>query len=444
MLAATPGNGRTAGVGSCHRVCRTQRPCPGTRIALLLGHRQNRFAVTSDVDVRTARAAQSAAPADPEAPHPCAPASALVDGAKAESAPKPPSGTSDLRLAGAAVRTAVLAVLAVTVVATLHFGRPILMPILVAMLLSLLLSPLVSLIERIGLHRAIASVIVVLFAAACVAALSVHLAAPAQQWLETGPERIEQLREKVRTLRAPVDRVSAATERVAEITANDARAAPREVVVQRTWTAALIANVQAIVINAVIVVILLYFLLSSGDLFQRKLIRVVPTLDDKIRAIEISRTIQQQIGRYFAAITLINSGLGVVVGLTMAALGMPTPALIGAIAGILNFVPYLGSLVTLSIVAIVSVLTFDDIPAMLLPPAVYLLLTVVEGQVVQPIVLGRHLSTAPVVIFIWVLTWGWLWGVGGVVIAVPLLVAAKICAEHLPSWKPLAELLGRD
>jgi predicted PurR-regulated permease PerM len=84
------------------------------------------------------------------------------------------------------------------------------------------------------------------------------------------------------------------------------------------------------------------------------------------------------------------------------------------------------------------------VPAMLLPPAVYLLLTVLEGQVVQPIVLGRHLSTAPVVIFVWVLAWGWLWGVGGVLIAVPLLVAAKICAEHLPSWRPLAELLGRD
>jgi predicted PurR-regulated permease PerM len=411
--------------------------------------------VTSDVDASTAHAAQPAAHADAETSRPHGPAlepseaaedSALTAGAaRAAIDAKPsPARPSGFRLTGAAARTAVLAVLAVTAFAALHFGRPILMPILVAMLLSLLLSPLVTLIERVGLHRAIASLLVVLFAVACVAALSVHLAAPVQQWLDSGPERIEQLREKVRTLRAPVDRVSEATERVAEITANDARPAQREVVVQRTWAAALFQNVQAILVNAVIVVILLYFLLSSGDLFQRKLIRVVPTLSDKIRAIEISRTIQQQIGRYFAAITLINTGLGVVVGLVMAALGMPTPALIGAIAGILNFVPYLGSLVTLAIVSVVSVLTFDELPAMLLPPAVYLLLTVLEGQVVQPIVLGRHLSTAPVVIFIWVLTWGWLWGVGGVVIAVPLLVAAKICAEHLPSWKPLAELLGRD
>jgi predicted PurR-regulated permease PerM len=294
------------------------------------------------------------------------------------------------------------------------------------------------------LARPIASLLVVLTALALVATLVVNLAAPAQRWIDTAPEQAEELREKVRILRAPVDKVRDATDRVAEMTTDDTKPVERQVVVERTWASVLLENAQALLINALVITILLYFLLSSGDLFQRKLIRVVPTLGDKIRAIEISRTIQTQIGRYFAAVTIINVGLGTVVGLLMAALGMPTPALLGTIAAILNFVPYLGSMLTLVIIFLVSVLTFDTVPAMLLPPAVYLACTVAEGQVVQPIVLGRHLSTAPVVIFVWVLLWGWLWGVGGVVMAVPLLVVVKICAEHLPSWKPIAELLGRD
>jgi predicted PurR-regulated permease PerM len=364
------------------------------------------------------------------------------DSARSAAGPVPTAATP--AVGGKALRTAIFGLFGIATVGALYLGRPILMPVLVAMLLSLLLSPLVTLLERVGLGRPLASLAVVVTALVLVGLLALNLAAPARQWIETAPERVDQLREKVRMLRAPVDKVKGATDRVAEIANDDAREAPREVVIERRWSTVLLENAQSTLINALIVVILLYFLLSSGDLFLRKLIRVVPTLGDKIRAIEISRTIQTQIGRYFAAVTMINAGLGIVVAVAMAALGMPTPALLGAVAAILNFVPYLGSLVALSLVSIVSVLTFDTVPAMLLPPAVYLVCTVVEGQVVQPIVLGRHLSTAPVVIFVWVLSWGWLWGVGGVVIAVPLLVVAKICADHLPSWKPLAEFLGRD
>jgi predicted PurR-regulated permease PerM len=351
---------------------------------------------------------------------------------------------ADASTGSAAMRTAVFGLFAIAMVAALYLGKPVLMPILVAILLSLLLAPAVGFLQRLGLIRPLASLVVVAASLSVVGVLAMHLAAPAQQWLDTAPERVDELREKVRMLRAPVEKVKGATDRVAEI-ANESTDQPqREVVIERRWSTVLLENAQALAINAVVVVILLYFLLSSGDLFERKLIRVVPTLNDKIRAIEISRTIQTQIGRYFATVTLINIGLGTVVALAMAAIGMPTPALLGAVAAILNFVPYLGSLVTLTIVALVAVLTYDTVPAMLLPPAVYLVCTVLEGQVVQPIVLGRHLSTAPVVIFVWVLSWGWLWGVGGVLIAVPLLVVAKICAEHLPSWKPVAELLGRN
>jgi predicted PurR-regulated permease PerM len=190
--------------------------------------------------------------------------------------------------------------------------------------------------------------------------------------------------------------------------------------------------------------LMLFFLLASGDMLLRKLIRVIPRFRDKVVAVEITRTIQSQIGRYFASITMINVGLGVAVMLAMAATGMPTPVLLGTIAALVNFIPYVGSALMLLVVTLLSVLTFDVPSAMVIPPLVYLGLTVLEGQLIQPMVLGHRLNMPPVVVFAWVLLWGWLWGVAGVVVAVPLLVALKICADHIPSWAPVAEFLGRD
>jgi len=113
-------------------------------------------------------------------------------------------------------------------------------------------------------------------------------------------------------------------------------------------------------------------------------------------------------------------------------------------AAVLNFIPYIGSAFMLVVVTLMSILTFDVPSAMVIPPLVYLGLTVLEGQVVQPLVLGKRLDMPPVVVFTWVLLWGWLWGVGGVAVAIPLLVALKICADHIPSWASIAELLSGD
>lgn len=341
-------------------------------------------------------------------------------------------------------RLAFAGTFAVIGIAALHAGRPFLLPVVIAVLLALLLSPAVALLERLHVPRWLGALAVVLGLLAIAGTMTVRLAAPAQQWLDAGPERIDALRRKFRLLRQPVDAVRGATDRVAEIAAEPPSERPREVVLARRFSSELIEHAQPVAIGVTSVLILLYFLLASGDLFLRKLIRVTRRLPDKVRAIEISRSVQQQIGRYFASITAINVGLGVVVALVMGAIGLPTPALLGTVVAALNFVPYLGPLLALVLLALVSIVTFDTVGMMLLAPAVFLVITTLEGQVVQPVVLGRQLETTAVVMFTWVLFWGFLWGVGGVAVAVPMLVAVKICADHLPAWAPLAELLGRD
>lgn len=346
----------------------------------------------------------------------------------------------------ASLRIAIVGLFMLGALVCLYFARPILLPILIAMLLSLLLSPAVTLLERVRLPRPIGAVLVVAALLAVVGGLGMNLYAPAQQWISAGPEQLAELRRKLQTLRKPVEALRGATERVSRIAETEAPRgqAPREVVIERRSLAGLVSNTQAVLVSTMTVVILLYFLLASGDMFLRKLIRVIPNLRDKIRAVEITRTIQAQIGRYFGAITTINVSLGVVTGLVMGWLGMPTPLLIGTLVCVFNFVPYLGPLTSLALISVISVLTFDLPSQIVVPPLAFAAIAAIEGQVLQPVLLGRHLSTTAVVMFLWVLFWGWMWGVGGVVVAVPLLVALKICAEHIPSWAPIAELLGRD
>ncbi len=342
------------------------------------------------------------------------------------------------------MRVAVVGLFALALVGALYFSRPLLLPILVAVLLTLLLSPLVALLERLRIPRGLAAVGLISTLLLVIGTLGSYLYGPAQQWMNAGPEQIDELREKFSVLRAPVEAVQDAREKVTEATSPGNKLPPREVVVERRSLMGMLTNTQAYLVGALATVILLFFLLASGDMFLRKLIRVIPKFRDKIVAVEITRTIQSQIGRYFASITMINIGLGVLVALSMRMVDMPTPALIGAMAALVNFIPYIGSAIMLVVVTLLSIVTFDVPSAMAIPPLLYLGLTVLEGQVVQPLVLGHRLNMPPVVVFTWVLLWGWLWGVGGVAVAVPLLVALKICADHIPSWASIAEFLSRD
>lgn len=344
----------------------------------------------------------------------------------------------------APVRVAVIGMFGFALATGLFFGRSLLLPICIAILLTLLLAPVVHVLERLRLPRSLGAGLVVMMLLILLGALGSYIYTPAQRWISGAPQQFQELREKFERIREPVQAVQDATERISEAAAPETDSRPREVVVEQRSFLGAIGATQAYAVGIVITVVLLFFLLASGDMFLRKLIRVIPNFRDKIVAVEIARSIQAQIARYFASITMINICLGLVVATSMHLLGMPTPALLGTLAALLNFIPYIGSAIMLAVVAFVALISFDDPSQIVLVGLVYLTLTVVEGQLVQPLVLGQRLSMPPVVVFAWVLLWGWLWGVGGVAIAVPMLVVVKICADHIPSWAPLAEFLGSE
>lgn len=330
---------------------------------------------------------------------------------------------------------------------TLYFARSFVLPLVLALLFNLLLVPLVNgLHHRLRVPRGLGALLVLVLLGGALGYGVRALAEPAADWVERAPRSLSRIEAKLRPLREPVERVTEATEGIEKLTRVDEEGRPpREVQVERAppLIERLFERAREVVVGAVMMLVLLYFLLVSGDLFLRKLVRVLPTLDDKRRAVEIARRVQGDLSRYLGTITAINFVLGFAVWLAMYLLDMPNPMLWGAMATLFNFIPYVGALAGVTVIAVVSILTFDSELAWALPPLTYFALTAAEGYFLTPMVLGRRMRLNPVVILLGLLFWGWLWGIAGAFLAVPLLVAFKIFCDYLETLEPLAEFLGR-
>ncbi|HEX2162666.1 MAG TPA: AI-2E family transporter, partial [Thermoanaerobaculia bacterium] len=359
-----------------------------------------------------------------------------------------PAGGIELRRFArrpADVRSAALTgLLILAVFYTLFFAQTFLLPVVLAVLLDLLLSPVVNGLKRLRVPEWLGAGIVVVALVGVLAGGVWLLLDPALAWLDRAPESLARVAQKLEALRGPVEQVSRATEEVERIAGGATGGGARTVQVEeQSLSAALLEQAQAMAAGAVVMLALLYFLLASGDLFLRKLIRVLPTFDDKKRAVDIARALQSDISVYLSTITLINVAEGLAVGCAMYLLGMPNPVLWGVLATVLNFIPYLGAAVGIAIVALVAALTFDNPLQMVLPPLVYLALTSAEGYLFTPTILGRRLTLNPVVILLGLIFWGWLWGIAGAVLAVPMLASFKIFCDHIEPLAPIGEFLGR-
>ncbi len=325
----------------------------------------------------------------------------------------------------------------------LYAAAAFFMPVTLALLFALTLSPLVRFLHRRGMREGIAAGLVVLVLGLAIGGTFAALGTPFFQLVDDAPRMAREVREKFEGFREPISTVTEMAEQVDEATGGGDRV--QQVAVEQPGVLSQVAgSAMSIATSAVIVVILTLFLLASGRHFAAQVVRSFGTLTDRKRALQTVRDIEAEISRYLLTIAVINAVLGLAVGLSMWALGMPTPVLWGVLAAILNFLPYIGSMGGVLIVGIVSMATFPTVGAALLPPLAYLACTAVEGQFVTPTIVGRRLRINTVAVFLAVAFWSFLWSIPGALMAVPILVFLKVLCDNVEGLRGVGRFLSAE
>ncbi len=315
------------------------------------------------------------------------------------------------------------------------------MPVTLAFLLALTLSPMVRFLHRRGLPEGVSAGMVVLCLTFGIGSAFAALGTPFFDLVDDAPRMAREVREKLADIQEPIESVTEMAEQVDDATGAGGQV--QQVTVQQPGILSQVAgSALSIVTTTVIVVILTFFLLSSGSHISEQIVKSFGTLTDKKRALRTVRDIESEISRYLLTITLINATLGLMIGVSMWALGMPTPVLWGVMAMMLNFLPYVGALGGVAIVGIVSLASFPTVGAALLPPLVYFGWTALEGQVVTPMVVGRRLRINTVAVFLALAFWSFMWSIPGALMAVPLLVFLKVLCDNVEGLGGIGRFLS--
>ncbi|MGQ0539082.1 MAG: AI-2E family transporter [Gemmatimonadaceae bacterium] len=364
-----------------------------------------------------------------------------VDEAAAEGPPVevPPVTASSVALVSLGVLAACVA---------LYIARGLIMPIVIALLLSYLSRPIVRWFRRRGLREPIGAGFVVIGGLLAIVLVGGLLVEPANSWLQRAPAAIDQVARQIQRV-GPVAQLEATAEKVERIAAGGgAAAATRPTAVStppptRTpMLQRLFGPLTDFVAGTFSVIFLTYFLLASGDLFLRKVVRVMPQGTSRRMPREISAEIESSVSRYLFTVTLINIGLGLATWGVLQALGMPNAVLWGTMAGVLNLIPYLGAVVTALVILMAALVSFESVGHALLMPGAFLALNLIEANLVTPLLLGRHFPLNTVALFIGLMFWGFLWGIPGAILAVPMMVTLKIVCDRVPALRAFGEFLG--
>ncbi|APZ95234.1 AI-2E family transporter [Fuerstiella marisgermanici] len=330
----------------------------------------------------------------------------------------------------------------------IYYARSLLIPIVLALFAYLTLRPVLRFLRRRGLPHTIGACIITgtLLLGLGVSVFTVYQ--PAKKMFASGPEYVVTIKSKLDFVFDKVSAVNEATDKISsmgeepEEASNDAPV-PVEVR-QPAWSnnMFLLSGTSSLISAVTVVGVLLFFLLSTGDQVLASVLRTLPSFSARLEFMTILERIEDGLSRYLGQVTAINLGLGVAVALAMWALGMPSPIMWGAMATVLNFVPVLGAVIGSVTVFLAAVVSFESSTWPFLVGTVFLLLTAIEGQFITPSIVGRSMNLSPVMVMLSLLFWGWMWGIVGVFLAVPMLIVARLVLETIQAHAPEAAIDG--
>ena len=341
----------------------------------------------------------------------------------------PPKSNFELMLARGS-QTAVIGLGILGLVFALEAGQFLLAPVALAIIIGLMLGPVASLLERRGLAPALSAAIVVLLFVLLVGALTLALVAPLGYWAGRLPQIWQQLQEQLVHLRRPLEMLKGVREQIRAVTGGEGMTVSVE---DGSPVVSLATLAPAIGAQILVFLASLYFFIATRDQTRVAILRLCVNRKLRWRVAHIFRDVEELVSRYLLSITAINLGLAAAVTLALWLVGVPQPALWGALAGILNFVIYIGPAIMAALLFGVGLATYDSFTGAVMPPLIYLALNLVEGQFVTPTVIGRAMTLNPFVVFLALAFWLWIWGPVGGFIAIPaLLIAFAVARNILP------------
>jgi len=319
----------------------------------------------------------------------------------------------------------------------------LIVPFLLALLLSLMLAPAVRLLCRWHLPRVLATLLVLVCAIVLTGSLLASLVAPARTWMGQVPKSIDRIELALSELRRPLLAATHASEQIAKLTNVDGEQKVQRVVdAGPSRIAQMLSATPAAVASMIATLLLIFIFLLHGDALLRKFVELAPELYMKKDIVIATRSAQHELSTYMVTIAAINSVLGLLTALVLWWLGVEAPLLWGGIVAVLNFAPFIGPMLAVAVLVVVGFSRFDTPLAALSVPGFFLVLHLVEGQLVTPLIVGRRLALDPVMVFLSLMLFGWLWGVAGLLLAMPLLTCVRIVAERIPAWNALAKMLA--
>lgn len=327
----------------------------------------------------------------------------------------------------AVAHVATVGIFVIVLGACLYLCRPILMPVIAALVVGLTLAPVINRAERVGVPTwagALGIVIVLIIAAAVMATL---IAAPMAEWIDRAPEIGALVKRKISLLAVPLG----ALQDLQDIFMPSNAGVVAVPDTRLSVVTPVLAFVTPAVAELVVFFVALLFILAGHTELHHLPLALLSTRAAKLRVIRIIRDTQSNLTSYLAMVTVINAGLGLIVAAGAWALGMPNPVLFGVLAAVLNYIPYIGPAGVVAILFGVGLVSFPSLGYALVPPACFVVLATLEGQVITPAILGRRLPLRPLAIFLSLAFWAWLWGPIGAFLAVPLAIIARVIVKHI-------------
>lgn len=339
------------------------------------------------------------------------------------------------------IRISLTGIILLALVYTVAIGKSLLVPLVLAGFIGLALNPIVATAARWRIPRWLAAVTLMLLLGSGIVMAAATLSTPALNWVHQAPSAMRSIAPRIKPLTQQIEVASRATQTLVGGTVARNLPQANNDFAFTAWD--IVAGTPKVVASVLTVALLVFFFLVYGDEILRRAVEISPTFAYKRHTVSIVRSIQVEVSSYLLLTVAINVTLGLVTAGMLYLYNVPDPLLWGSFAAIANFIPYVGAITTTTVLAVVGALHFQDLGTALLPAITFACITAVEGNMLTPLLQGRRSRLSPVAILLWLLVWGWLWGIPGAIMAVPMLTCVKLITAKLRGWQWFAHMISR-